>query len=64
MRIDINAVKCVGAGQCVVAAPEVFDQDEDNGTIILLNDSPSADQAEPVREAAMMCPAGVIEIAD
>ncbi|MDH6293551.1 ferredoxin [Rhodococcus opacus] len=64
MRIDIDVAKCIGAGQCVMAAPEVFDQNEDNGTIILLNDSPPADQGEPVREAAMMCPASVITVVD
>lgn len=64
MRIDIDASKCVGAGQCVWAAPEVFNQDEDDGTIILLNKSPTSEFDAPVREAALMCPAGVITVSD
>ncbi|MFF0087030.1 ferredoxin [Streptomyces canus] len=32
MRIDVDADRCVGAGQCVMAAPKVFDQNDD-GTV-------------------------------
>jgi ferredoxin len=64
VRIDIDAGKCVGAGQCAWAAPDVFNQDEDTGTIIVLDDSPPAEQDALIREAAMMCPAGVISVSD
>ncbi|WP_246486474.1 ferredoxin [Kribbella qitaiheensis] len=43
----------------MLAAPEVFDQrDEDSGAVLLQN--PSADQYDATREAALPCPARAI----
>lgn len=62
MHITIDETKCCGAGQCVLAAPEVFDQREDDGVVILLNADPPTDQYGQVREAAAVCPAALIEV--
>jgi ferredoxin len=62
MHITIDQAKCVGAGQCVLAAPEVFDQRDDDGIVVLLNADPSADQYALVREAAAICPAAAITV--
>jgi len=59
IRVDLEA--CVGAGQCVVAAPTAFDLDED-GKVIVLTVEPSADLHDQVRNAAFACPAFAIEI--
>jgi ferredoxin len=48
----------------VLAAAAVFDQDENDGTVILLNDDPSPDQYDAVRLAAQMCPASVIAVTE
>jgi ferredoxin len=40
----------------------VFDQNEDDGVVIVLNDEPSPDQHDAVREAAILCPAAVIRL--
>jgi ferredoxin len=64
MRILIDRDKCVGAGQCVFAAPEVFDQSEDDGIVILLNESPPETLREGVLNAARLCPALAIEVVD
>lgn len=37
MKVIIDEDKCVGAGQCVLAAAEVFDQREDDGIVVLLD---------------------------
>ena len=29
MRVIVDKELCIGAGQCVVTAPDVFDQDDD-----------------------------------
>jgi ferredoxin len=55
---------CVAAGQCVVAAPEVFDQDEDEGIVLLKTDAPSPELAEDVRRAAALCPAMAITLTE
>jgi ferredoxin len=62
MRVEADAAKCIASGQCVLNAPEVFDQGEDEGTILLLNDSPAAEHHNAVREAAMVCPSGAITV--
>lgn len=62
MHITIDQAKCVGAGQCVLAAPEVFDQRDDDGIVVLLNADPPEDQYAQVREAAAICPAAAITV--
>lgn len=60
MLIRINKDKCIGAGNCVMVAPTVFTQDEDDGRVILLDPNPSEDLAAEVAEAIEICPAKVI----
>jgi ferredoxin len=62
MRIAIDLDRCVGAGQCVLAADEVFDQSEEDGRVVLLANRPAADLEPPVRNAAYLCPAGAIDV--
>ena len=62
MKVAVDQDKCVSSGQCVLNADEVFDQRDDDGVVILLNDSPSTDQADSARKAAAACPALAIDI--
>ena len=62
MHITIDETKCCGAGQCVLAAPDIFDQREDDGVVILLNADPPEDKYGRAREAAAVCPAALIEV--
>ncbi|HUR01597.1 MAG TPA: ferredoxin [Nonomuraea sp.] len=62
MKITVDEEKCCGAGQCVLIAPEVFDQRDDDGIVILLDAEPGADQHVLVRESAAVCPAGAIAL--
>ncbi|MDQ0826101.1 ferredoxin [Arthrobacter sp. B2I5] len=62
MNFDINVSKCVGAGVCAIAAPEIFDQNEDDGIVVVLNAHPPAEQESKLRDAAVRCPAAVITL--
>ncbi|MGW5657337.1 ferredoxin [Streptomyces humi] len=62
MKVVVDEEKCVAAGQCVAAAADVFDQREDDGIVVLLNENPPADSADDVRNAAAVCPALAIRI--
>ncbi|MEV4015146.1 ferredoxin [Nonomuraea angiospora] len=64
MKVSVEADKCVAAGQCVLLAPEVFDQREEDGVVVLLDETPAAEQHDTVREAAMVCPAAAILLAE
>ena len=59
MDVRIDQAGCVAAGQCVLAAPDVFDQREEDGVAVLLQE-PTADHEDAVREAALLCPAQAI----
>jgi len=59
MRISTEPERCVGSGQCVMIAPDVFDQDDD-GIVILLKPRPDADELADVQEAIRICPASAI----
>jgi ferredoxin len=62
MKISVDEDKCCGAGQCALIAPEVFDQREEDGIVILLDAEPGEDQYALVRESADVCPAGAITL--
>lgn len=64
MKITVDEDKCCGAGQCVLIAPEVFDQRDDDGIVVLLDAAPPEEQHEAVREAAGVCPAAAIALSD
>lgn len=64
MSFTVNASRCVGAGVCALAAPNVFEQNDDDGIIVVLDNNPPAHQANAIRDAAARCPAAVIVLMD
>ncbi|GAA5083251.1 ferredoxin [Thermocatellispora tengchongensis] len=64
MKITVDEAKCCGAGQCVLIAPEVFDQRDDDGIVVLLQPEPDEAQHAAVREAAAVCPAAAIDLSE
>ncbi|MFF5306624.1 MULTISPECIES: ferredoxin [unclassified Streptomyces] len=63
MRITVDQDRCVSAGHCVVSAPDVFDQREEDGVVVLLDPRPPVASHAGVSEAALLCPAAVIRVA-
>jgi ferredoxin len=61
MDVEIDQDGCVAAGQCVLAAPEVFDQRDEDGVVVLLR-RPSTEEYDATREAALLCPARAIQL--
>jgi ferredoxin len=64
MKVTVDLEKCIASGQCVLNAPDVFDQRDEDGVVILLNPSPPADAEADVRQAAVLCPALAILVED
>jgi len=62
MKITVDFERCIGSGQCVVSADAVFDQDDEDGRVVVLDASPPDDLLEDVREAVRVCPARVIRL--
>jgi ferredoxin len=63
MWVIIDQDACIGSGQCVLAAPAVFDQ-TDEGVVVLLDECPPAELRDAVREAELLCPALAIAVTD
>jgi ferredoxin len=63
MNLTIDVAKCCGSGQCVMAAPDVFDQDDD-GVAFLLDQTPPDTERANVDEAIASCPTGAITVVD
>ncbi|WP_406124110.1 (4Fe-4S)-binding protein [Streptomyces sp. NBC_00989] len=64
LTVLLDRELCCSAGQCVGAAPEVFEQDESDGRVALLVAEPDARYADEVRFAADLCPSGAITLVD
>lgn len=64
MKITVDQDKCCGAGNCVMTAPDVFDQRDEDGIVTLLDPEPGAELHDVVREAADMCPAAAISVSE
>lgn len=63
MRVDADRDACISAGNCVMTADEVFDQDDD-GIVVVLVPEVSADDEAKVREAVKLCPASALRLVD
>lgn len=55
VRISVVPGRCIGAAQCVLTAPDVFDQDDD-GFVQVLDEQPEGIQGEKARMASNICP--------
>ncbi|MBA8793429.1 ferredoxin [Friedmanniella endophytica] len=63
MRIRADHDVCIGAGNCVLSAPAVFDQDDD-GLVELLVDEVPDDEREAAEVAVRRCPSGALTLED
>jgi len=61
MKIVADHSKCMSYGNCVAAADELFDLDDD-GLVIVLDEEPAPELHEKARRAATMCPTKAITL--
>lgn len=62
MRVIADKDRCIAAGQCVLKASAVFDQDEETGLVIVKIEQPGAEQTANVLLAARVCPSEAIKV--
>ena len=61
MRVEADPDVCIGAGNCVLAAPTVFDQDDD-GFVQVLQPEPPAELEQDTEVAVQRCPSRAITL--
>lgn len=62
MKITVDTNRCEVHGDCVIAAPDVFDIGEDDDVVQVLNAEPGEELRAAVVQAAKMCPVSAILI--
>jgi ferredoxin len=64
-RIVADLGRCVGAGQCVLTDPEAFDQSDEDGTVVVLKETPADDEAvKRARVAVEICPSQALSLTE
>jgi ferredoxin len=54
---------CISAGNCVMVADAVFDQDDD-GIVMVRADEVPQEEEEHARDAVKLCPSGALRLAE
>ncbi|HXO53277.1 MAG TPA: ferredoxin [Mycobacterium sp.] len=63
MKIVADREVCIQAGNCVMAADTLFDQDDDGIVVVLVDEVPE-DEEDHAREAVKLCPSQALRVAD
>ena len=63
MRVEADRDACISAGNCVMTAGEVFDQDDDGIVEVLVPEVSAEDEAK-VDQAVKLCPASALRLVD
>ncbi|WP_030241024.1 MULTISPECIES: ferredoxin [unclassified Streptomyces] len=61
-RLRVDRERCISAGMCALTAPDVFDQDPDDGRVLLSHAEPPAARRAAARMAVGVCPSGAITL--
>ena len=63
MKVKADREVCIQAGNCVMVADTLFDQDDDGIVVVLVDDVPE-EQQDKAREAVTLCPSQALSIED
>ncbi|MFC4125769.1 ferredoxin [Nocardia rhizosphaerae] len=60
-RITADRDRCIGAGMCALLAGSIFDQDDGDGRVLVLDPVPRGELGA-VLEAVAVCPSGALSL--
>jgi ferredoxin len=63
VKVEADRDVCIQAGNCVMVADAVFDQDDDGIVVVLVDEIP-ADQVDNARQAVKLCPSQALRLSD
>jgi ferredoxin len=61
VKVAADRDVCISAGNCVMVADAVFDQDEDGIVVVRVNDVPEGEE-DHAREAVRLCPSQALRV--
>jgi ferredoxin len=61
VKVAADRDVCISAGNCVMVADTVFDQDEDGIVVVRVNDVPEGEE-DHAREAVRLCPSQALRV--
>jgi ferredoxin len=64
MKVIVDLDVCSAHGDCVVAAPEIFDLGEDDDVVTVINPEPGEELRAKAERAEQDCPVTAIRIED
>lgn len=62
MKVILESKQCELHGECVMAAPEVFDIEDDKDVVTVLNAEPGDELRDAVERAVTMCPTAALRL--
>jgi ferredoxin len=62
MKVIVDISVCIGAGNCALTAPAVFDQEPEEALVVLLDEAPPEGEREAVELAVRHCPSAAIRV--
>ncbi|GAA4911338.1 ferredoxin [Stackebrandtia albiflava] len=62
MRIRVDRQMCVSAGMCALTVPELFDQDDVDGRVLVSDVTPAEEYHDRVERAVDSCPSGALRL--
>jgi ferredoxin len=63
VRVEADRDVCISAGNCVMVADAVFDQDDDGIVMVLVDEVPQ-DKEQHAREAVKLCPSQALRVVE
>jgi ferredoxin len=63
VKVTADRDVCIQAGNCVMVADNLFDQDDDGIVVVLVDEIPDGEE-DKAREAVKLCPSQALKILD
>jgi ferredoxin len=63
VRIQADRDVCIQAGNCVMTAAALFDQDDDGVVVVLVDEVPSGEE-DHARAAVELCPSQALRLVE
>ncbi|MGQ4599808.1 4Fe-4S domain-containing protein [Nocardia sp. R6R-6] len=64
MNVTVDIAVCRGYANCVVESPDVFDIDDANGKVLVVQEHPDESLHAETRAAAQSCPVRAITLSE